>query len=79
LSTTLSTRMTGISCTCNGLWLHSCMAVFSKRTIMFCYGSNSTPLSNQNFYEGNLRHYLVPVSAYLDLLTLHRQTWTLTS
>jgi hypothetical protein len=31
-------------CTCNGLWLHSCMAVFSKSTIVFfCFGSISRP------------------------------------
>jgi hypothetical protein len=31
----------GPPCTCNGLWLHSRMAVSSKRT--FFYGSNSMP------------------------------------
>jgi hypothetical protein len=43
LSTTLSTEMTGTSLH-NGLWLLSCMELFSKRTVFFLYGSNSTPL-----------------------------------
>jgi hypothetical protein len=57
LPTTLSTRMTG---TCNGLWLHSYMAVFSKRTIgKFLYGSNSMPISDQRSLPAQFWHWWI--------------------
>jgi hypothetical protein len=63
LSTTLSMGWPASPCTCNGLWLHSCMAVVSKKTFFLLvdqtpcpYMARSLPaqLSNTLFYKTTL-------------------------
>jgi hypothetical protein len=58
-------------CTCNGLWLHSCMALFSKRTIFFVTDQTPRPYQTRclpaqilaekfpdKFFQTNMNSYI---------------------